>query len=57
MTKKDPNQRNVFEIDEQGTMEVSEQIMDSYNSGFIDQESYKAETESSAETSYNGNEK
>lgn len=36
MLKRDPN-KQLFEFDPQGTNEVSEQIMDSYNSGFIDQ--------------------
>jgi hypothetical protein len=38
MYKQDPNKTFSFEFDEQGTNEVSEQIMDSYNSGYIDQE-------------------
>ena len=29
--------QNVFDFDEQGAVEVNRQIMDSYNSGFIDQ--------------------
>jgi hypothetical protein len=33
----DPNKQYSFEFDEQGANVVSEQIMDSYNSGFIDQ--------------------
>lgn len=36
MLKREPN-KQLFEFDPQGTNEVSEQIMDSYNSGFIDQ--------------------
>ncbi|MFP7299504.1 hypothetical protein [Neobacillus niacini] len=35
--RQDPN-KFTFEFDENGTNEVSEQIMDSYNSGFIGQE-------------------
>lgn len=38
MFRQDPNKTFSFEYDEQGTIEVSEQIMNSYNSGFIDQE-------------------
>lgn len=38
MKKNDPKNQFSFEFDEQGTIEVSNQIMDSYNSGFIDQE-------------------
>ncbi len=37
MAKQDPNKQVSFEFDEQGANEVSEQIMDAYNSGFIDQ--------------------
>jgi len=35
MTKRDPNSKFSFEFDEHGVNEVSEQIMNSYNSGFI----------------------
>jgi hypothetical protein len=45
MTKQDPNKTYSFQFDEQGTNEVSEQIMNSYNSGVIDQDTY-AEIES-----------
>ena len=38
MLKREPNKRFTFEFDEQGTNEVSDQIMNSYNSGFIDQD-------------------
>lgn len=37
MEKRDPK-KYTFEFEEQGTNEVSEQIMNSYNSGFIDQD-------------------
>ena len=37
MKENELKSQNVFEIDEQGAMEVNRQIMDSYNSGFIDQ--------------------
>ena len=39
MIKGDPNKRFTFEFDEKGAAEVSDQIMNSYNSGFIDQDS------------------
>ncbi|WP_169802719.1 hypothetical protein [Neobacillus soli] len=35
MVKRDLNKQSSFEFDEQGANEVSEQIMNSYNSGFI----------------------
>jgi hypothetical protein len=35
--KRDPNQQSRYIYDENGHKEVSEQIMNSYNSGFIDQ--------------------
>lgn len=35
MLNLDPNKTFSFEFDENGTNEVSEQIMSSYNSGFI----------------------
>ncbi|MDR7000863.1 hypothetical protein [Neobacillus niacini] len=44
MTKRDPNKQNIFEFDEQGTNEVSEQILNSYNSGFIGEGSDQAES-------------
>lgn len=37
MGKMDPNKQYTFEFDDQGANLVSEQIMDSYNSGFVDQ--------------------
>jgi hypothetical protein len=37
MFKDDPNKTFTFEFDENGTNEVSQQIMNSYNSGYIDQ--------------------
>lgn len=37
MVKRDPNKQSSFEFDEQGANEVSNQIMNSYNSGFIDE--------------------
>lgn len=38
MSKQDPSKSFTFEFNEQGTNEVSEQIMDSYNSGYIGQD-------------------
>jgi hypothetical protein len=38
MSKQDPNKTFTFEFDENGTNEVSQQIMNSYNSGFIGQD-------------------
>lgn len=38
MTKRDQKGKFTFDFDEQGTNEVSEQIMNSYNSGFIGQD-------------------
>lgn len=35
MEKRDPNNQYSFEFDEQGSNEVSQQIMNSYNSGFV----------------------
>jgi hypothetical protein len=45
MSKQDPNKTFLFEFDERGTNEVSEQIMDSYNSGYIDQETGQIRSE------------
>jgi hypothetical protein len=42
MAKKNPEYSTTFEMNEDGAREVSEQIMDSYNSGIIDQESMQA---------------
>ncbi len=38
MKKREGNNQTNFSFDEEGEQEVSEQIMDSYNSGVIDQE-------------------
>lgn len=38
MLKQDPGKTFTFEFNEHGANEVSEQIMDSYNSGFIGQD-------------------
>jgi hypothetical protein len=45
MSNQDPNKRFLFEFDEKGTNEVSAQIMDSYNSGYIDQETGQIRSE------------
>jgi hypothetical protein len=45
MLKQDPN-KFTFEFDENGTNEVSEQIMESYNSGYIGQELEQSSSES-----------
>ncbi|WP_169797619.1 hypothetical protein [Neobacillus fumarioli] len=37
MVKQNPDKQYLFKFDEQGTNEVSQQIMNSYNTGFIDQ--------------------
>lgn len=37
MMKRESEKHSLFEFDEQGTNEVREQILNSYNSGFIDQ--------------------
>jgi hypothetical protein len=42
MAKKNPEYNATFEMNEDGARKVSEQIMDSYNSGIIDQESLQA---------------
>lgn len=38
MSKQDPNKKFTFEFDEKAANEVSQQIMNSYNSGFIGQD-------------------
>jgi hypothetical protein len=38
MSKQDPNKTFTFEFDENGANEVGQQIMDSYNSGYIGQD-------------------
>ncbi|WP_307403626.1 hypothetical protein [Neobacillus ginsengisoli] len=49
MEKSDPNKQS-FEFDQQGTNEVREQIMDSYNSGYIGQGTALADSEDFTET-------
>ncbi|HEY2422107.1 MAG TPA: hypothetical protein VGI04_11850 [Neobacillus sp.] len=50
MTKTDPNKKFTFNFDEQGANTVNEQIMDSYNSGFIDQETAVEKRDQDGET-------
>lgn len=45
MAKNEQNKRFSFEFDEQGTKEVSQQIMNSYNSGFIGEKATIADSE------------
>lgn len=42
MKKNEAGNKYSFEFDEKGTTEVSEQIMDAYNSGFIDQDDFQS---------------
>jgi len=50
MPKQDPSKSFTFEFNEQGANEVSEQIMDSYNSGFIGQNFELTSTEEAAQS-------
>jgi hypothetical protein len=50
MVKRDPNKQFLFEFDEQGTIEVSQQIMNSYNSGFIGEGTAIADSDDFAST-------
>jgi hypothetical protein len=50
MVKRDQNKQYLFEFDEQGTIEVSQQIMNSYNSGFIGEGTAIADTDDFAGT-------
>ncbi|MBV7507394.1 hypothetical protein KW850_19325 [Bacillus sp. sid0103] len=50
MVKRDQNKQFLFEFDEQGTSEVSQQIMNSYNSGFIGEGTAIADSEDFAGT-------
>ncbi|HYK72686.1 MAG TPA: hypothetical protein VEV44_06100 [Pseudoneobacillus sp.] len=50
MEKRDPKEHNSFYYDEDGINQVSEQIMNSYNSGVIgEQEQTDSQTEGSTE--------
>lgn len=50
MEKREPKKQSFYEFNEQGANEVSEQIMNSYNSGVIDQGTFKAESEENVST-------
>ncbi|MEH7074755.1 hypothetical protein [Neobacillus drentensis] len=50
MEKRDQNKQFLFEFDEKGTIEVSQQIMNSYNSGFIGEGTAIADNDDFAET-------
>jgi hypothetical protein len=50
MPKQDPSKSFTFEFNEQGANEVSEQIMDSYNSGFIGQDFEVTNNEAAAQS-------
>lgn len=54
MVKRDSNKQMAFEFNEQGVDEVSEQIMNSYNSGFIDETTALADSGGSTETETEG---
>lgn len=45
MEKRDPKEKYSFDYDEKGTIEVSEQIMNAYNSGFIGEGTALAESD------------
>jgi hypothetical protein len=45
MVNHDQNKKFLFEFDEQGTIEVSQQIMNSYTSGFIGEGTAIADSE------------
>ncbi|MFF2449301.1 hypothetical protein ACFVSW_19845 [Neobacillus sp. NPDC058068] len=48
IVKREPNNKFTFDFDEQGTNEVSQQIMDSYNSGFIGEGTALADSDDTA---------
>jgi hypothetical protein len=48
--KRDPNSQSRYQYNENGSKEVSEQIMNSYNSGFIDQGTATADNADFTET-------
>jgi hypothetical protein len=49
MDKKERQGRSPYDYDDQGIMQVSQQIMDSYNSGIVPQEQMKAAAEADEE--------
>lgn len=50
MVKREQNKQVLFEFNEEGTNEVSQQIMNSYNSGFIGEGTGIADSEDFAST-------
>ena len=50
MVNSDQNKKFTFEFDEKGANEVSQQIMNSYNSGFIGEGTAIADSEDSSGT-------
>ncbi|WP_176167399.1 hypothetical protein [Mesobacillus jeotgali] len=49
MDKKEKQGRAFYDYDDQGVMQVSQQIMDSYNSGIVPQDQMKAAAEANEE--------
>ncbi|MBT2643961.1 hypothetical protein J7I80_17085 [Bacillus sp. ISL-41] len=49
MDKKEQRGQSFYDYDDQGVMQVSQQIMDSYNSGVVPQEQMKAAAENNEE--------
>lgn len=49
MEKKEQRGQSFYDYDDQGVEQVSQQIMDSYNSGVIGQEQMKAAVENNEE--------
>ncbi len=49
MEKKEKSGQSFYDYDDQGVEQVSQQIMDSYNSGVVGQEQMKAAVENSEE--------
>lgn len=49
MKKNEQQNKYSFEFDEQGTNEVSEQIMNAYNSGYIDDGDFQASANESSQ--------
>ena len=51
MDKKERQGRSSYDYDDQGIMQVSQQIMDSYNCGIVPQEQMKADVEDNEDLS------
>lgn len=49
MEKREQNNQSSYAFDDQGVMQVSQQIMDSYNSGVVGQEQMKSIVETNEE--------